>query len=1112
MSYARLALASAVPTRSGSRGSSNSYGAQALARTKGALARDAAASLSMQAAPSSLTADVSTGSAGSSSGGRAGDWQGDSRTSFHWEDFVTHRVETRAKLEVLSEAREQQKQADALTHQRLQQLDKRVEELRGLAEAQGVNRGGEWQSTDISAREGLERLGDQLRKCAEELHDGLSQLEQDLLQQGTMSERRHQEIRGIVKNGDRALADELLSKMSELNDKLGDNMADLEDELTVGLRSVANRVSTAQEELTVILARLHEGELLSSTEDVLQRKLDVAQAQHDDLARSVAESFVALRVELADCRVQAPGGALGASSETQEEQKRRLAAAEQELKSLRADLKSQQKTAKERQKASEEARQAIVADVESLRTICTETSGSEASLRRSLEEAVREATHLVSSSKNMASEVAAAQAESASLAAEVKEAQTERKRLTKSLKSLGSELRDAEGRAAASLAEGRMSLGGEAEVCKQEAQAVKEEGRGLEATLHHARELQASLEAERQSLPADLQRSAEATIQSSLEEFVGQATLRLSTSQEELASELVQEVKSTLASETAEMNAVLRKAHDALLEGPREAASSGGGAAAAEVQVESRQTPHSPHIRQEAGAESPAAKREVLAQPMSFSASPSSSAEQRRLAVEHPIPHDEASNKLQRRMDSLCEEVQAMVAELRQSTSLECQGLQQNVRSLTEGLQQFRDEAFERLVNLESATAVPSRDSASVRKVGAPEDVDARLEVLRSEMTSLQRSVSALTNDVLKAQGGADVACAELVKLQEVVGGITGSAGENALGDPVIAEERNRVREDILLELSKGQEELSGQFRALGEEVQAAMEDVRQECRSWVDGNLRKLEDLALRTKDRIGAVATEVRELQQEALEDGLIPLRSEVAELAASVTAELERLRIDFGGDGSGGPGPAPAAQDPLESARGGSPRLEKRVPGSPGQGNQGQKAASTPPSSMQLQRGGPISRYMQREMGAWQPPAPAVAVQPVGNRDAAVERSPPGSLSGPSPEREKRRQVVHQQIATPQSRPSPSQDRSFTRRSPEEGKVHTQVDAFYHMVTPSTWADKAPKASSQNQPSRGSMTGWPAMPNSRAMPLSAEDQPSSPGFASMSLSPVSSFAEPA
>eukprot|EP00927_Polykrikos_kofoidii_P067892 TRINITY_DN63314_c0_g1_i1.p1 TRINITY_DN63314_c0_g1~~TRINITY_DN63314_c0_g1_i1.p1 ORF type:complete len:960 (+),score=222.23 TRINITY_DN63314_c0_g1_i1:53-2932(+) len=68
-------------------------------------------------------------------------------------------------------------------------------------------------------------------------------------------------------------------------------------------------------------------------------------------------------------------------------------------------------------------------------------------------------------------------------------------------------------------------------------------------------------------------------------------------------------------------------------------------------------------------------------------------------------------------------------------------------------------------------------------------------------------------------------------------------------------------RGEIRREASRLTEAVSAKLSVLTERCEAAALDTRRECRAWVDGALRKLEDLALKTRERLGALAAERRD-----------------------------------------------------------------------------------------------------------------------------------------------------------------------------------------------------------------------------------------------------------
>merc|ERR1719424_439491 len=93
----------------------------------------------------------------------------------------------------------------------------------------------------MADRESLIALRRKLQQASEESKQGHSTVEKTLREQADHAERQREAINAALKRGDRAVADELLSKMGELNEKLGMNMQVLEDELVTELRTMAER-------------------------------------------------------------------------------------------------------------------------------------------------------------------------------------------------------------------------------------------------------------------------------------------------------------------------------------------------------------------------------------------------------------------------------------------------------------------------------------------------------------------------------------------------------------------------------------------------------------------------------------------------------------------------------------------------------------------------------------------------------------------------------------------------------------------------------------------------------------------------------------------------------
>eukprot|EP00931_Biecheleriopsis_adriatica_P035828 TRINITY_DN20644_c0_g1_i1.p1 TRINITY_DN20644_c0_g1~~TRINITY_DN20644_c0_g1_i1.p1 ORF type:complete len:1120 (-),score=327.55 TRINITY_DN20644_c0_g1_i1:73-3432(-) len=114
-------------------------------------------------------------------------------------------------------------------------------------------------------REGLGRCAEEARTaclearksasaaCIEELRERLGSLEGSATEQAEFARSHHEAAMAALKSGDRAVADELLGKMRELNDKLGANMQALEEQLAEDLRialgSAADRAAAEASKL-----------------------------------------------------------------------------------------------------------------------------------------------------------------------------------------------------------------------------------------------------------------------------------------------------------------------------------------------------------------------------------------------------------------------------------------------------------------------------------------------------------------------------------------------------------------------------------------------------------------------------------------------------------------------------------------------------------------------------------------------------------------------------------------------------------------------------------------------------------------------------------------------
>jgi hypothetical protein len=176
------------------------------------------------------------------------------------------------------------------------------------------------------------------------------------------------------------------------------------------------------------------------------------------------------------------------------------------------------------------------------------------------------------------------------------------------------------------------------------------------------------------------------------------------------------------------------------------------------------------------------------------------------------------------------------------------------------------------------------------------------------ELASLRRSFASLTSDVLKAQGGADAAYAEATRrcdwecpLEAAIGSMReewkiavgtlrqewqaetrdlaakfqrteGTCEPSTIRREAFEELRQnsrawiqdaaRVQEETV---KAGIAQLHQQTNVVFEQCQSLNEATQQECRRCVDGALCRIEDLALKTRERFAAFASELRDMRGE-------------------------------------------------------------------------------------------------------------------------------------------------------------------------------------------------------------------------------------------------------
>jgi len=166
---------------------------------------------------------------GAGSSARAQKWldqlvQVESRMLSNWEEFSAHRNDVQYRLAELSEAvrRKQEPHLEGEVEKctrRLQQLTQSNEET--------LCRVGDLKTAVENGQESLEGLRGRVSTKLQELGSSFEEHKKDLLSR--VSEELHAESTSS-KRQSKALAEELLRKMAELNQKLGENMTSVEEE------------------------------------------------------------------------------------------------------------------------------------------------------------------------------------------------------------------------------------------------------------------------------------------------------------------------------------------------------------------------------------------------------------------------------------------------------------------------------------------------------------------------------------------------------------------------------------------------------------------------------------------------------------------------------------------------------------------------------------------------------------------------------------------------------------------------------------------------------------------------------------------------------------------
>jgi len=152
----------------------------------------------------------------------------------HWDEFVEHRKEVQQKFEEVFELAQDRREGEMRIMRICQQLETKIERCarhtkelhtKGGATDDRVN--AHAKALD-SCREVADSARDKIQRLTQELSTSVSSLRTEAT---AAEERGHQVALDALRRGDRCVADELLRKMCELNEKLGANMLGLEEEV-----------------------------------------------------------------------------------------------------------------------------------------------------------------------------------------------------------------------------------------------------------------------------------------------------------------------------------------------------------------------------------------------------------------------------------------------------------------------------------------------------------------------------------------------------------------------------------------------------------------------------------------------------------------------------------------------------------------------------------------------------------------------------------------------------------------------------------------------------------------------------------------------------------------
>lgn len=256
----------------------------------------------------------------------------------HWDEFVEHRKDVQLKIEELSETVQGQRDAERRVQRGAQQLDTKVErclrqtkELISRGEAVEHRLSAQVQNIE-SCRDAVDALRERFQEATAELGAAVSAVRSETSER---LERQQRVALDALKRADRTMADEVLRKMGELNEKLGDNMLSLERHIAMDLQNMQAQLRKANEHVDGRIQQVEDqaSERLGEARVALEGAVTRARAEATEAAVKLLEDRQEERLKDLDQRLR--DGVAGAEGRANAAE--RTVAARTELLSERMD-------------------------------------------------------------------------------------------------------------------------------------------------------------------------------------------------------------------------------------------------------------------------------------------------------------------------------------------------------------------------------------------------------------------------------------------------------------------------------------------------------------------------------------------------------------------------------------------------------------------------------------------------------------------------------------------------------------------------------------------------------------------------------------------------------